>query len=324
VTTPRVLVVGAGMAGLTAARRLDDAGWEVVVVDKGRGVGGRMATRRIGAAVADHGAQFFTARSDWFAERVEGWLGDGVAREWCRGFHTPPDGHPRYVGASGMTAVAKALAEGLDVLTATRLDSVARTEGGWQGVVEGGGAIRADAVVVTSPVPQTLDLLAAGGVELDTGVADALGAIRYSPTLAALVVTSGPASVPDPGGRQLSEGPISWVGDNLAKGISPVPAVTLHASPEESAARYDEPAEAILATLVAAGAGYLGDGDVADAQLARWRFAQPAVSYDQRHLVAVDGAAPLVCAGDAFGEAKVEGAARSGWSAAGALLEQMG
>ena len=46
-TRPRVVVVGAGVAGLTAARSLA-AFSDVVVVDKGRGVGGRLATRRIG------------------------------------------------------------------------------------------------------------------------------------------------------------------------------------------------------------------------------------------------------------------------------------
>ena len=54
-----VAVVGAGMAGLSAARALVDAGRSVVVFDKGRGIGGRMATRRLGAAVFDHGAQYF-------------------------------------------------------------------------------------------------------------------------------------------------------------------------------------------------------------------------------------------------------------------------
>jgi predicted NAD/FAD-dependent oxidoreductase len=43
----RILVIGAGLAGLTAARRLQDRGHTVVVVDKGRAPGGRMATRRI-------------------------------------------------------------------------------------------------------------------------------------------------------------------------------------------------------------------------------------------------------------------------------------
>jgi predicted NAD/FAD-dependent oxidoreductase len=52
----RIVVVGAGLAGLTAARSLVAGGHDVLVLDKGRSPGGRMATRRIGGATFDHGA----------------------------------------------------------------------------------------------------------------------------------------------------------------------------------------------------------------------------------------------------------------------------
>ena len=57
----KCIVIGAGMAGLTAATVLQNsAQWDVLVLDKGRGVGGRMATRRLGeGGKADHGAQYF-------------------------------------------------------------------------------------------------------------------------------------------------------------------------------------------------------------------------------------------------------------------------
>ena len=67
----KIVVVGAGFSGLTAARHIVAAGHEVVVLDKGRSSGGRCATRRIGAAVVDHGAQFFTARSYEFTAQVQ-------------------------------------------------------------------------------------------------------------------------------------------------------------------------------------------------------------------------------------------------------------
>ena len=59
------------------AARSPTAGHEVVVLDKGRSPGGRLATRRIGEATLDHGAQFFTVRSDAFAARVDRWEADG-------------------------------------------------------------------------------------------------------------------------------------------------------------------------------------------------------------------------------------------------------
>ena len=97
-----VVVVGSGMAGLTTARRLVDAGHRVVVVDKGRRPGGRMATADLGGgALADHGAQFWTVRSPELAAERDRWLAGGTVREWCRGFGTE-DGHPRYAVPGGM------------------------------------------------------------------------------------------------------------------------------------------------------------------------------------------------------------------------------
>jgi renalase len=72
------VVVGAGISGLLVAKTLNEKGWAVTVLDKGRGVGGRMATRRIGRGNFDHGAQFFTVRGERFAGFVEDWLSAGV------------------------------------------------------------------------------------------------------------------------------------------------------------------------------------------------------------------------------------------------------
>lgn len=343
------LVVGAGLAGLVAASRLVAAGQAVTVVDKGRGVGGRLATRRVGPARLDHGAQFFTVRSDDFAAIAGRWLAAGAAREWCRGFGASPDGHPRYVGATGMTDLAKALTgdlrpgpsgglpngrreAGLDVRTSQRLASIRPGPGGgWSATLEDGSALtgadgsvlEADAAICTPPVPQTLALLAQGEVFLPLRLSEALAAVRYAPTLAALVVLDAASAVPAPGGVQLATGVLSWVGDNQAKGISATPALTLHARGDVSADHWDDDEAATLGLMLAAGAPWIGSARPVATELAKWRYAAPSVLHDERCLVAVDGARPLVCAGDAFGEARVEGAALSGLAAAEAVLERV-
>ena len=57
----RVAIVGAGIAGLSCALRLQGGDHHVTLFDKGRGAGGRMSTRRVetpaGTAAFDHGAQ---------------------------------------------------------------------------------------------------------------------------------------------------------------------------------------------------------------------------------------------------------------------------
>lgn len=317
-----VLVVGAGVAGLVAAGRLSASGYRVAVVEKSRGVGGRLATRRIGGARVDHGAQFFTVRSGELGSLVEGWLARGVAREWCRGFRRPPDGHPRYVGTGGMTDLAKDLAGGLDLALSTRAESLFRgPAGGWIALTDRGKTVTADAVILTPPVPQTLALLGSLATPEATGM---LQAVSYTPTLALLAVLGGDPQIPPPGGLQLTAGPLTWLADNRAKGISAVPAVTVHAGPRASVEWWELDPGPATAALLDAARPWLGAEDPLETQLVRWRYAAPAVLHPERCLVAVDGDRPVVCAGDAFGEPRVEGAFLSGLAAADAVTARLG
>jgi predicted NAD/FAD-dependent oxidoreductase len=316
------------VAGLLAARRLAES-FDVVVVDKGRGVGGRLATRRLGDATFDHGAQFLTTHTPEFAEVVDGWERAGVVAPWFTGQVGPdgatdPDGHVRYRGVATANAIAKHLAAGLDVRTSTLIAALVPVAEGWRVRLDDGSELAADALVLTAPVPQAQALLAAGGAALSPADQRALDAIAYDPCLAAMVVLDGDARLPEPGAVRPDAGPIEWLADNQRKGTSAFPAVTIHATPEFSRARWDDPDEAIVTDLLAAaglGAGRRA-GD-ATAQVQRWRFARPTTVHPERCLVAT-GLPPLAFAGDAFGGAKVEGAARSGMAAASAIAALLG
>jgi len=130
------IVIGAGLGGLLAAAGLQSGGARVLVLDKGRGVGGRLATRRTDSGVFDHGAQFFTARDPQFRLRVEAWQEAGIVRAWAAGFALADgtfkrDGETRFCGVTGMSSIAKHLAQGLDVRVNATVVRV-QTEGpGW-------------------------------------------------------------------------------------------------------------------------------------------------------------------------------------------------
>lgn len=310
----KAIVVGAGLAGLLAARTLADAGCEVTVLDKGRSPGGRLATRRIAGARLDHGAQFFTVREPEFAAVVDGWLDAGVATEWCRGFDG--DGFPRYTGVGGMTTIAKHLAGGLDVRCGSLVFGLLARRApqrGWHVQLDDGRVLDADGVVVTCPLPQTSSLLFTAGISLPEVIARG----DYDRTLALLAVLDRPSAVPEPGGVQ-AHPPFQFVADNRTKGISDVPAITAHADPQWSQEHWHEPTAVVLDALVELVAPFLGEAQILERQLKRWRFARPRTVWPERCWVA-DGRA-LVAAGDAFGGPKVEGAALSGLAAARALL----
>jgi predicted NAD/FAD-dependent oxidoreductase len=320
-----VVVVGAGLAGLMAGRALADTGHGVLVLDKGRSPGGRLATRRIGPGTLDHGAQFLTVRSDEFATHVHRWAERGLVKEWCRGFAVD-DGHPRYVVAGGMNALARHLAVGLEVRCSTLVFALRRgVTSAWSVGLDDGTDIAADAVVLTCPLPQSFSLLVTAGVELPPDLRNT----DYDRTLALLAVLDGPPAVPPPGGVQDADETFSFIGDNQAKGVSAVPAVTFHARPDWSLERWDHPRDAVHAELIDRARPWLGAATIVESQVKRWRFATPQKVWPDRCWVAPDPPGrstsgpstpeALVLAGDAFDGPRVEGAALSGLAAAAAL-----
>lgn len=315
----RVVIVGAGLAGLSAAAPLVGAGHEVVLYDKGRSPGGRLATRRIGDAVLDHGAQFFTVRSDAFVEFVRPHLASGLVYEWCRGFDRD-DGYPRYAVRGGMNALAKALAEPLDVRTSSLVFAIRTTltERGdrWQVVLDDGTVEVADALVVTCPVPQSYSLLVSAGVELPADL------IRtgYDRTIALLATLDGPSAVAPPGGLQHPTEMLSFVSDNHRKGISDAQALTVHAGAAWSEAHWDDATEDLVTQLTAAAAHFIGSANITESQIKKWRFATPRTIWPEPCWSLDTPAGRLVLAGDAFAGPKIEGAVLSGLAAAEVLL----
>jgi renalase len=323
-----VLIVGAGLSGLIAASTLSEQGIRSLLLDKGRGPGGRLATRRLSAAAqmarADHGAQFFTVRSADFAELVHQWRRAGIVREWCHGFTPGGDGHPRYCAEGGMNTIAKYLASTLDVETEVAVTEVRETEGGWIVSSSDGRSWEAPVVLMSAPVPQSLALIDAGSVTLNAEDRLALESISYARCLALMLVLEGPSAVPEPGGVQLrlADDPMfSFVADNHMKGISDAVTLTLHVHDEPSLAMWDRDREAVIAELTIAASKWIGDAVVGEAQLQGWKFARPVVGHDEPCLMSRGaGGSVIGFIGDAFGVAKVEGAALSGLAAAERLV----
>jgi predicted NAD/FAD-dependent oxidoreductase len=316
----RVIVVGAGLSGLVASRQLA-AEHEVIVLDKGRSVGGRLATRRIGDATFDHGAQFFTVRGEAFRTQVDDWLDRGLARTWCHGFAGREDGHARYSGTAGMNSLAKDLADGVDCRTAQLVFSCRPTEAGWEVVIDDGSVHEADALVLTCPMPQSWSLL----VQAELGIPESLFRHQYHRTIGLLAVLDRPSAVPEPGGVQFDPAdpgePFGFIADNAMKGISSVPALTFHATQPWSLEHWDDDTATLESLLVERARPWLGDATIVEAQVKKWRFAGPIEPWPDACWV--DDEHRVVLAGDLFDGPKVEGAYNSGMAAARAVAEFM-
>ncbi|MEO1698916.1 MAG: FAD-dependent oxidoreductase [Planctomycetota bacterium] len=322
-----VAVVGAGIAGLAAARALAAAGRPVTVFDKARGVGGRTSLRRGEAATFDHGAQYFTARDPRFRAEVDAWLEAGHVARWegrlgaidAPGEPTPKadDGTERFVGVPGMNQMARAMSEGLDVRARARVERLERTGDAWSVWLDDGSAIGGfDAVVVTAPTEQAAALVDGHAPEL----ARAARGVPMQPCLAAMVAFETPLDVPFDG-LFVNAGPLSWAARNSSKpGRPEVDAWVLHASPDFSEERFDAAPEDTARALTEALREALGLDAlpaVTESQAHRWRYSLAAPARTDGALADPSG---LFLAGDWLAGSKVQGAWHSGRAAAEAVL----
>ena len=345
-----VVIVGAGISGLLCAQRLRETGIPSILLDKGQSPGGRLATRRIGNATFDHGAQFFTVRTPQFRTLVDDWQRAGLVFEWCRGFASPldfeseptlpeADGHSRYAVRWGMNALAKHLALGASIRTSVRVlaASPAADDDGFTLTIAGESrsanaaevnlsdtwTLDASALVITTPTPQSAAICATGNLGLSERTLEALASVGYDPAICVMLVLDSETQLPEPGAIQMAtfapDYPVAFVADNYAKGVSTSPAITIHASTAWSREHFDADEELIAAQLIEHAAHWLGGAKVVDYQVKRWRYASPNPVWHEPALIEHHRAGIVVFAGDAFGGPRIEGAALSGLAAANIL-----
>lgn len=352
---PRVAVIGAGVAGLEAARVLAENRVPVELFEKARGPGGRLATRRMNNSVGaearfDFGAQFFSAFSLEFSERITELKASHDIIEWF-----VKNGTPRHAVPAGMNALAKNWARDRKIHLQARVAQILRSQAGIELHVECGpekvlqthGPYRS--VILTAPVPQALELLEQSSVALigegksETRPWSGLANVQYHPCLAVMLLVP-QSELGDLGRRIDAQGyqdfentdePWSWIASNSRKGL-PCPAgwaaLTVHLGSAFSRSHLERSGtpefESELLAL------FRGRGLIASSsshvamQVHRWRYSLPESLHNEACFktdIGLPGGsiASLFLAGDGFQKARVEGAFLSGNAAARLILEDL-
>lgn len=262
----KIAIVGAGIAGLACADRLHDAGHQLVLFDKGRGPGGRMATRRValgeGLVVFDHGAQYLTARDPAFADQLRRWAEAGLAARW------PAAGTDAWVGVPGMSALVGDLAARHPVRWSDRVKALVRRDGAW---FLDDRPEPHDAAIVAVPAEQAAPLLAAH----DPAMAGIAGSSVSAPCWTAMLAFAAPVAIAPAVLRDVSI--MGWAARNSAKpGRGGPEAWVVQATPDWSRDHLEDEAQAVVDALLAALAEQAG-GPLPDPLIRlghRWRYAK--------------------------------------------------
>lgn len=309
----KVIVLGSGMAGLAAASILRARGREVLVLDKGTVPGGRVASRKLGKALFDHGLQRFHAESSPFAASLAEWESGGLVAPWAMPTSVATTPYPSFRVPGGMRQLTRHLARELAVRQSCRALAVTPSRSGWRIMLEDGTEETAAALVVAIPAPQALALFDSGGASLPHEVREGLSAIEYHRCIAVLARLAEPSGIPG-GAFECGPEPLAWVADNHAKGVSGEPgALTLLAGPEFSRQFWELGDDLVAFRLFGCIQSRISR-PLAEYQVKRWRLARASATIPERHLAA-EAPHPVVFAGEGLGGDRSEGAWLSGISA---------
>ena len=338
--TARVVIVGGGVTGLVAARKLRSQGVAVTLIDRGFPFGGRLRPDvaeipGYGRAVFDP-APVFLGPAKYNGECPDAPLGfpplglcsdefTPETRSAIRPFpvvHFSANNGPGYAAQFGgvtLTGGAKALIdmllphgpdEHLELLAQTEVDALERDGRGWRVRVRECGSpdhgerltrtIRADAVLLTQPVPEALDLLTASGVPLSDPLGDELRRVRYERTLTVTAAFRGPSQFPTGvAAVSFSDFPLALIFDNHTTGASPTgPAVTAVASTDWAAQHWDDSDDEIARALLPLVAPWAG-GELVWSRVQRQNHYR-ATNRVRMPFAEIPDVPPLVLAGDAF------------------------
>lgn len=351
-TVQDVIVVGAGLAGLVCAQRLQQAGHQVCVLEKSRGLGGRLATRRIDGEPLDHGARYLAHQGDRLQPLAQHWLNQGILVPWQpQRYQLSAAGElsdrlpdqSYLVAPAGMNAIGKTLAQGLTIHQPQRLLSLSLTDPGtWLLTAESAAdpspvQHQAKAVVLALPAPQIVPILTPlAGLDTLQPLLAALKTVTYAPIITVMAQYDTPTQQPGdalpcpPTAAWMVEGhpktPLFWVGLDSSKRATTATNLVIHSSAAFAQPWLDTPNWHPAGNALLAQASELVANWVATPknwQVHRWRYALVETAATEPLLTLTDPS-PLVACGDWCGQENLDTALDAGWAAAATIHNALG
>jgi len=306
-------IVGAGIAGLIALRRLKELGYSAIAFDKSRGIGGRIATRRIEGAPLDHGAQFLTRRSPEFAMFVDELLEQQAIFPWFG-----DKGRERFTGLPSMNAIAKLMAADLEIVRDARVENVQQNNGIWR-IASGEKIVKSRSLLVTSPAPQAMTLLEhqASRTFLET-----LSKIEYEKCIALMILLENKVAISESGFMKSDDPePIATIADTLKKRGASKPGLVALSGPLFAEKYFNDDPTVATESLLGA-FPRRGELKIVATSLQKWRFAKRK-QHTLRESFCADDNRMLWHAGDGYVSPNIEGAFLSGLKAAIAISTEL-
>jgi renalase len=329
-----VAVIGAGMAGLTCARQLQQAGKTVVLVDKSRGLGGRLATRRLAGTHADHGVCYLQPKGELFQQWIDELVSVGILRVWTDGIHRlsadgvlqPPTKSAAYYAAPlGATSIAKYLGRDLEIIGNKLITAISPIENGWRlSTKDPEFALTAAQVIIATPPAQALNI---ARDSIDPTSIEQLASVQFTRSITAIAVypaseQNAATTIPWQGIQCIEHPTLAWIGLDSSKQLNPTqPVLVIQSNAAFAERHFDAPDLSIIGQkLLDEIVPLIPTLNAPELiQVHRWGYAFAQNPLSDRFLTA-QTIAPLYFCGDWCGGNRVESAYLSGMALANRML----
>jgi renalase len=335
----RIAIIGAGIAGLAAGRELARAGHHVTLIEKSRGLGGRLATRYAGDNLEvklDHGTPYFTTKSPEFSGLVAELLDKNLIKIWddknwqydgVQLLKTRPNSIEtvKYIAINGMNSIGKYLARWVDVLSETRaggltyLGNNTKKKRAWMINLTDFNTFEADAVIVATPAPQAYGIIQTCQDETGTlTLISEIDEVEYDSSVTLLAGYPN-AEVPEWDLITCEDHMIKTVSNESSKRDSgPGTSLVVHSTSEFAINNREAPKEDVIENMLDRLSQIAGNWSATPDwnQIHYWRYVQSRNPINRPYMEIEELDSPLALIGDYFQGNTVDDAYSSGFKLA--------
>ncbi len=332
----KIGIIGAGLSGLVAGRVLTAAGHDVIVFEKSRGYGGRMATRRVDRETAvriDHGTPYMTGTDDAFRSFLAELEQQDLITHWTDRLSCYTDGQilpelpgrdpqPMYAAPGGMNSIGKYLGRRLDVYFEEKVGGITHIGGSrikkspWMINSSSINVFEADAVIIATPAIQAYGLIATAQDEFALRkMITVLDDISYSSTIS-LMAGYGERIPPEWRAVLCDHPVISWIcNEGSKRDFHGEMNLVFHTTDKFAKEMLESEDKTRMESKILKDlGGILGSWAERPEWLQShfWRYHLPKKSLDMPFLESEDDLAPIALVGDYFQGRSMEAAYLSG------------
>ena len=311
----KIAIIGTGLSAIFSAIHLrKNTDLEINLFDKARGLGGRLATRRAEDGKFDHGAQYFSIERISNLPEIQMLINEGVISNI--------EDKDIYFSPDGMTNIAKKLLIDFNIFKEHKLVSIDKENENYKLFFENGSTFNSDYIIMSCPMPQSLEILNKSKIDFDNNLIKALEDLNYFPCIVVMIKSEIKLSNLDKHiGTDVDSKNISWIGDNYRKKVSSIENYyTIQCSPEFSYENfeneYDETNEKLkhdMEKIFGSNYQILSNH--------KWRYSIPKNFYQGDNSLVINQKDFLGLCGDIFTNGRFDGAITSGLSIADKFLK---